>query len=59
VATSVFIDHPEKAPEGDPQIVAAMVNLADRMAIFASSATAGHLVLRRRISFHIDVHGTR
>jgi CheY-like chemotaxis protein len=32
VATSVFIDHPEKAPEGDPQIVAAMVNLADRMA---------------------------
>lgn len=32
VATSVFIDHPEKAPEGDAQIVAAMVNLADRMA---------------------------
>jgi CheY-like chemotaxis protein/HD-like signal output (HDOD) protein len=32
VATSVFIDNPEKAPTGDAQIVAAMVNLADLMA---------------------------
>jgi CheY-like chemotaxis protein len=32
IATSIFIDTPDKAPAGDAQIVAAMVNLADLMA---------------------------